>query len=200
MRTPAFVVALILAGLLGRAGDALAQPGMTPIEPAAPAGPPPEQRPLRSESTALWLSLGGTLASWTMVAAASKLHGDDGAPLDWAGVLGTYLAPTFGHWYAGARVTRGLGIRTVGLATMFIGLTRSICADVDEDVGLGGSGCSEDGPRLLLAGLVIYVGGTIDDLLSVPGRVRKRNQRIQGLALAPLVAPHTSGLALAGSF
>jgi hypothetical protein len=216
MRKTALVLALLLAGIAGRAGDALAQPGMTEplsarpggpagegareaIDPAAPAGAPTESRPILSETTALWLSLGGTIASWAMVAAASRFDGDDGAPLGWAGILGTYLAPTLGHWYAGSALSRGLGIRTVGLATMFVGLVKSLNGCIDDFDG-GGSCNDENGPLILLGGLAIYVGGTIDDIFHAPGKVRKRNARIQGLGLAPLAAPHTTGLALGGRF
>src|SRR5688500_14459968 len=91
------------------AGVANAQPG------ANESIPPPVQRAapeLLSENTALLLSLGGTLTSYTMWGLAQgvtsyRLAGT----LVLTGALGTLVAPSFGHWYAGKIFTRGLGLR-----------------------------------------------------------------------------------------
>jgi hypothetical protein len=192
MRKAALVIALVLAGL---AGDAAAQPGMTPIEPAIPAAA--EQGERLDERTALWLSLGGTAASWGLLALSSQLDDGAEATMGMVGLIGTYLAPSAGHWYAGSYLTRGLGVRTVAVASIFLGATRTVTACVD-----GGScgGASELGPALLVGGLVLYAAGTIDDILAAPGKARRHNQRLRAMALAPMATPRGGGLAVAGAF
>lgn len=194
MRKAALVVALILAGL---AGDAAAQPGMTPIEPAAAA--PVEQGPPLSERTALWLSLGGTAASWSLLMLSSRAGDGADAMMGMLGLVGTYLAPSAGHWYTGSYLTRGLGIRSVAIASIFFGATQMFTTCLDAD---GGASCGDRdlGPPLFWGGLALYAAGTLDDILSAPGKARRRNQRIHGLSLAPLATPRGGGLALAGAF
>jgi hypothetical protein len=69
-----------------------------------------------------------------------------------------------------------------------------------DDGGGGSCGDRDLGPALFFGGLALYAAGTLDDILSAPGKARRRNQRIHGLALAPLATPRGGGLALAGAF
>ena len=69
-----------------------------------PSDSPPQLTPPLpgelSETTALWLSLGGTAASWSLVVLGAELsHQDSRVAGDLAtlGVLGTLVAPSFGH-------------------------------------------------------------------------------------------------------
>jgi hypothetical protein len=183
--------------VLALAGTAAAQPSMTP--PSAlpqPAAPPAEEL---SESTAAYLSLGGTIAAWSLIAVASEMDhgaGSKAENLATIGALGTLLAPSFGHWYARSYLTRGLGLRVAGIAATVVG------------IGILLPGCEEDcnntglGVALLLGGAGLYVGGTIDDIATAPGKVSRYNedQRFHNVALVPMVRSNSGGLAVAGRF
>lgn len=159
-------------------------------------GPPSEQVPRppviveetpRSENLALGLSLGGTAVSWALLVAGAQSSEELGA----VGLLGTFLAPSIGHWYRGAVLTRGMGVRAVGVVAFGYGFVKAI----------GCEGCDGDSlTLLLLGGLAAYIGGTIDDIVTAPLRVRQHNQRLQQVQLVPMVAPHTAGVALGGRF
>src|SRR5262247_2402351 len=86
--------------LLALAGSASAQPGMTGPAPAAPEPLPVVTSSQRSPETALVLSLGGTIVSWGLWIGSSRLTSDEGtqALLSTAGGLGTFFAPSLGHW------------------------------------------------------------------------------------------------------
>jgi hypothetical protein len=193
---PAVLLALAIAG------TAAAQPAMTPpsTSPLPPsAWPPPTMQPgeALSESTAVWLSLGGTVASWGLIAVASQMDerlGGNAGNIASIGALGTLLAPSFGHWYAGSYFTRGLGMRLAGVGATYLGL------------GILLSGCEEDcsnaglAAALLLGGAGFYLAGTIDDIATASGKVRRHNERLQNVAIVPMIRSDSGGLALAGRF
>ena len=187
--------ALIAAWLvLAMAGTAAAQPGMT-VPSSLPPPPTRQQGEELSESTAVWLSLGGTAASWTLVAVASEMGGSSNAGrIGTIGALGTLFAPSFGHWYARSFLTRGLGLRVAGVAATFFGLSilLSQCDDECSNAGLAAA--------LMLGGAGLYVGGTIDDIAAAPGKVRQYNQRFQNVVVAPMIRGDGSGLMIAGRF
>ncbi len=220
MKALSAALVLVLA-----AGTARAQPGNTPlIDPDEPPLPPagyqaasPTQRQLlppdRSESTALWLSLGGTLASYGLwfggIAVGENSTSESGRSLAGSaaavGVVGTLLAPSFGHWYGGKGFTRGFGLRLGALA---VGVTAIVVAlsgcslgfgshddqDEDEDCGQG----APAGAILGIAAAGMWIGGTVDDIIQAPRRVRRRNAA--RYAITPLVQRDRAGLALVGSF
>lgn len=201
-------VAALLVALLGLARPAGAQPSAAPADPPpttfgppsqyqapppAPAPPPPPS-PL-SESAALGYSLAGTITSWALLVGGAA--GDSvGAAL--LGTLGTFMAPSFGHWYRGQILTRGLGVRTVGFAVFAWGVVKAF-DDLCEDCS-GSSSDVETTTGLVIAGLLLYAGGTIDDIVTAPLAVRKHNQRLEILGIAPMVTSHGAGLALGGRF
>jgi hypothetical protein len=201
MKIAAATTSLVLA----LAGSASAQPGMTDPEepPPAPAPRPAPSGGELSESTALALSVGGTIGSWALVIGAAKIEGSDGdtaSMLGTAGALGVMFGPSFGHWYAGKFATRGLGLRALGIATAFAGamVAFSQCPLFAEDEE---GGCDDTGGAMIaLAGVGLFIAGTIDDIATAPGRVRKRNARLAGLAVAPVVTQHSAGFALGGRF
>jgi hypothetical protein len=164
-------------------------------EPAAPQQPPLVHGRLFSESTALWLSLGVSLASWTAisvgVAAADKAQGESAGPLATIGVLGAFLGPSAGHWYRGALLSRGMIPRVLGGVVMVFGF------------GLGSS-CEGDSCdtsfQIFLGGAALVVVGSIDDIVMAPYRVRKHNQSLEGISLVPIVTPHSAGIALGARF
>lgn len=198
----ALTVIEILAVVAFVAGPAGADPA--PSEPPAPApvsfGPPSQLEPpsavppaparsrTLSEGTAFGLSFGGSLVSWALLYLGVM---QDSSPGVQVGLLGTFLAPSAGHWYAGTALTRGMGIRAVGAAVFTFSILTLIGCD----------GCDGEEQALgLYGGLLLYAGGTIDDIATAPGRARRRNQRVESLGLAPVVTRHSAGLALGGRF
>jgi hypothetical protein len=192
MRSALIAACLVLA----MAGTAAAQPGMT-VPSASPPPPTPQQGEELSESTAVWLSLGGTAASWTLLAVASKMDqggSSNAGRIGTIGALGTLFAPSFGHWYARSFLTRGLGLRVAGAAAAFFGLSLLLSQCEDECSGAPLAGA------LMLGGAGLYVGGTIDDIAAAPGKVRQYNQRFQNVVVAPMIRADGSGLMIAGRF
>jgi hypothetical protein len=194
----AIVVGSLLLSLAGRAD---AQPGMTPLPstPEATPAPMPASAPAGSaeplsEDLALWLSVGGSVGSWTLLIGALylDLSDDQGDSLALSGIgaASVVLAPSLGHWYADTTFTRGMGLRAAGLVSVIYG-----GANMFNET----SSHQELGRWLFLAGVGLMLGGTIDDMVTAPGRARRRNQEL-GLAVAPLATPHSAGLALAGRF
>src|SRR5262245_50589491 len=115
MRSPAAVALLILTAT----GVAMAQPG-APVPAPVPPRAPPQTDGERSESAALWLSLGGTAASWGLLVLSPRM-GSSGEEVALLGGLGTILGPSLGHIYAGRFGTPGLGLRTAGLGAASLG-------------------------------------------------------------------------------
>ena len=213
----ALVAALVL---VLAAGTARAQPGNTaPIDPDEPPPPPPGYRPPsptqpqvlppdRSEGTALWLSLGGTIGSYVLVFGAGAISAGGNSQIAGSaatlGLVGTFVAPTFGHWYAGKGFTRGFALR---IGAVGVGVTAIVVALSGCSIGFGSHEQEEDpdcgqgetaGALLGLAALSMWVGGTVDDIIQAPKRVRRRNAA--RYAITPLVHGDRAGLALVGAF
>lgn len=169
-----------------------------PLSPAAPLPPPALHGEMLSESTALLLSVGGTVASWAMFMAASSSSDGGAGAAETIGAFGTLLAPTFGHWYAGSIVTRGLGVRVLGVGSAFTGALYAF-----SHCGWEGEGdCDEAdlGAALLIAGAALYIAGTVDDIATVSGKVRRHNNRMLGIAVVPTLRSDSGGFAIAGRF
>jgi hypothetical protein len=208
MKSTVALVALALA----MASTAAAQPGQTSpphpdpqpslAEPAPSQAEPSPAQPLpsgaRSEGVALGLSIGGTAVSWTMIGVAAALAHPGNrttATVAGAGVLGTVLAPSFGHWYAGKFATRGLGLRLAGAGLATLGFIGVIVACEDE--------CTPTlQEALLIGGVGLAIAGTIDDIVTVPRDVQRHNQRLYDTSIVPVVHHDTRsvGLAITGRF
>ncbi len=175
--------------LLALASQAAAQPSMEPVQPAKPAAPP-AAKPL-SESTALGLSIGFTVGSWAALAGSVYLPEHPTALPILLCSFGAAIAPSAGNFYAGTYLTRGLALRSVGTLAALFG-----AASVP-------GGFEELGPYVVYgvlgAGLALYAIGTIDDLVTTPGRVRRKNREL-GLTIAPAVTPGSTGILLGGRF
>lgn len=190
-----------LAVVLALAGTAAAQPGMTaPFEQPPPQQPAPQQDQV-DENVALGLSLGGTVASWALVLAASSMDNGSGGSaqaLGTAGALGTLFAPSFGHWYAHSYGTRGLALRGAGVGAAFIGALVAF----SECPIFSGDQCHESGigPALLIAGAGLYLGGTIDDIVTAPGTARRYNHRFENISIVPVLRRDSDGVAVMGRF
>jgi hypothetical protein len=192
MRSVAAAALLVLAFT----GTAAAQPGLT-LPPPAPLPPPVLRGEQLSETTASWLAFGGTAASWTLIFVAADMNHAHGnaSRVATIGAIGTVFAPSFGHWYADSFLTRGLGLRVLGIGFTVAALASlASAANCEDDCGDSSFGV------LALAGAGLFIAGTIDDLATTPSAVRRHNQRLQSLAIAPVVHRGSTGLALTGRF
>jgi len=190
-------LAVVVALVLTTASTAMAQPAMTQ--------PAPQGEEV-SEGSALAWSLGGTVASYAAIGAGVTLHSGFGT----VGLIGALVAPSFGHWYAGKYVTRGMLGRGLGIVTFIVGAL----AD-SEGCSLFYSGhgdpepadCGDDfrtvkGTALMIAGIALFVGGTVDDIVTAPRRARRHNEKLRALSVSvmPVVRHDSGGLALVGRF
>jgi hypothetical protein len=199
-------VVVTLSLVLVLAGTAAAQPGMTeptpmPAQPMQPMQQPMPQGEQLSEGTALGLSLGGTIVSWVLVGVASGQNNQSSGSTETMGTIGafgTMFAPSFGHWYAHSFATRGLGLRALGIGSALVGVMVAL-----SECPLFSEGeCHESGlaPVLLIAGAGLYIGGTIDDIATAPGKARRYNHRFENVSVVPVVRHDSGGFAVMGRF
>lgn len=147
----------------------------------------------KSEAVAVMLPLAGEAASASMFAVGFR---ENDATLGITSLVGLGVSPSLGHWYAGHYVTRGLVTRAAGFA--FIGLMSL----QDRPVTCAADGtCHQESPSpaIPLLGIAAIAIGTIDDLVTTPSAVRRRNAAYH-LRVAPLAAKQTAGIALSGQF
>ncbi len=193
-------IAILLVCL---AGAAHAQPGMVP---ATPIAHPDEV----SEDTALALSLGGTVGSYAAIGLAVAMpQGEIAGLIGTAGLLGGMFAPSFGHWYSHKIITRGLLLRGGGFVVAIIGAIADSegCSLVysghgdEEPADCGDNFRTAKGTAIMIAGALMFLGGTVDDIVTAPRRARRYNESLRTtLTLAPLVRTDGGGLALVGRF
>jgi hypothetical protein len=187
----AVLVALVL--VVGIA-PAAAQPALTPVsEPEVP----PTSGSLKSENTALALSLGGTLgtiALWGIGGAS-----ENGAMLT-AGSIGIWVAPSFGHWYAGEGWTTGLKWRIGGAGAAVFGVMWTAIDCMSSDC----NDTAHPGMFLAIGGGVAFVGGIVYDVATAKRAAREHNARITGrvqdVTMRPTFGSGTTGFALSGRF
>ncbi len=155
--------------------------------------------PHRSETTATALSVAGTLVPIATFATAYAIdHTGDNGALDLVmttSVLVGLYAPSLGNAYAGHAATAGLATRIGGGLAFLVGasmLAPRLGGGEDNDT-LGAVFCA--------SGLAMYAGGAIYDIATASRDARQFNDaHAPHVQLAPLVAPHARGLALAGTF
>ncbi|HEX4417571.1 MAG TPA: hypothetical protein VH165_06710 [Kofleriaceae bacterium] len=196
----AVVVSQILVVIALLAGTAAAQPGAAPATLPAmplPAEPPPPSATSEAAvdpSTASAISLAVTLASYVAIIAGHN----NGAVIG-VGALGTLIGPSTGRWYAHASGASGLAIRLAGVGATIGGVALAF-----HDCPLFGDHCdaSLEGPALVLAGVVAYVGGTIYDIVGASSDARDYNAHLNNVALVPVIHSdqHSYGLAVAAQF
>lgn len=203
-----------------------APPGPATYPPAYPAeaapyptGGPSTMAPLmvpppveaKSESTAVWYSVGGTLAAPLLFSAIGSTSSDNvvvpGAIL---GIGLMMVGPSLGHFYAAGRfkVTTGMGIRVIGTAVgLGAGLALASTEKCSPATEWSGESCGQGGFALafLVVGGSLAVG-TIWDIFTAGDAARAANQRAARVSwhAAPLVMPSpngtVTGLAVGGSF
>lgn len=175
----------------------------TPTAPSASAIPAPSASSVgapvsdsdgpRSPRTALALSIGTTLAGGAALLAGVETDND---ALGWTGAALVFAGPSTGHVYSHHYLTRGLGVRTAGVAIAVLGFSYA----VDDCEGCD---AQELGLTLIGVGAAAYAAGTIDDVLTAPGAARRYNRAhhaITDLSVAPVVSPHHTGFAVSGRF
>ena len=163
---------------------------------------------VKSEDTALWLSLGSTLlplAAGGVMIAASDAEGS----LSTAGALlvssGIYFGPAVGYWYGGAsgRGWKGVGIRFGTGILAGLGVL-AICGGNDGEncdfFESGNEGSVAAASVVMLAGMGVIAFSAIYDLARVKSHVRKANEdklRDSGASLSvlPVVSPANGGTA-----
>jgi len=195
-----------IAIALAVADTAAAQPGNAPIAPPPPPppgyapAPPPVTGPIageKSESTALALSLGGTIASIGLMAIGESQNNDD---LGAIGGIGVWVAPSFGHWYSGKLWTNGMTLRLAGAGAVVVGAVMLIgCIDSENSC--------EDGPAVVLfvGGAGAFVAGGVYDIVTAPRSAREHNESLRlraagGWAITPVVTHDRAGLVFGGRF
>jgi hypothetical protein len=190
-RAHAFLVTTAVA--ISAGGAAHAQPAVTPL--TTPASPEPVDA--KSPSVAVGLSLVGSLGSAALVLGGASLGNGAGQGLVLAGLAGSLVAPSLGHWYAGHYLTAGLGARLVGGAVFTAGLATVLSDCLFE------TSCDSSGGTLVVLGAVSYVGGMIYDIATASGAAQDYNEA-HHLRLAPTVVPSGAGqglgLGLSGVF
>lgn len=202
-RAPVFALALLLT-LEVAPGGASAQPSQSPLNTPADMGaaapapvPAVAARGSRKDpNMALALSLGGTLGSLALISLGDATENET---LGTAGALGIWLAPSFGHWYAGQGWTTGLKWRLAGTAAATAGIMWFAVECIP--------GCDDGAhPGLLLAigGGVAFVGGVVNDIATAPRAAREHNARIEGwlrdVTVRPTFGSGRAGLAVGGRF
>ncbi len=165
---------------------------------AEPAAGPDDDA--KSPALAIGLSTAGTVLPLVMIGAAFD-GSDVNVTLYLAGMAGTLIGPSIGHWYAHEYVTPGLLGRGAGAALAGIGAAMSL-----ECIGLV-SPC-ETTPTMVageiigIVGIAVYAGSTLYDIATA-GRVTRawNDNHIQ---IAPTVmgsgATRSVGLSASGSF
>jgi hypothetical protein len=206
-----FVVGIAVVGALY--ARAAAQPGNTPPPPppqpppyqpypTPPPAPPPVAGPIAGEKSpgmALALSLGGTVGSFALASVGGGVENDALATI---GGLGMWVAPSFGHWYAGKLWTHGLTMRMAGAGAIVVGAVLLIDDCVNDEVGCDGE---TPGFALIIGGAGLFVIGGVYDIVTAPTSAHRYNERLRartagGWAVAPVITQERAGLVLGTRF
>lgn len=152
------------------------------IDPSEPPG-------LKSEDSALALSIGVTAGSWGLV-----VLGKDNAVPGVIGAAGAYFGPSLAQLYAADRPhARGFMLRTAGIVGVLAGMHSAFACS---------SECDSDwtSTSFYVAGGLAIAAGTIDDIMRQPALVRRHNRRVRDLALVPALGGDHVGFTLGGRF
>ena len=183
----ATAVSLIAIASRVAAADSSSAPGAEAPVPVARVHAP------KDRTTALALSLGGTLASGALV--LGGVAASSGGVVA-AGLLSSTVTPSLGEWYSGQAMTWGMGLRAAGL----LATTLAIGTALDNLQIVNSSSDAQDQSRGQLftpeitAGLVLYVSGTIYDIVDAPNAADRFNRK-NNLQLAPMMMPTANGSA-----
>jgi hypothetical protein len=214
------LVCLLASPAFAQSEPAPTAPAQQPLPALLPGAPPLSQAPEpgprdtrpralpgspKSELTANLMTLGGVLLPVGLVVGA--VNSLDSPPryslLMSSAVVSLVFTPSAGNWYTGRVLTPGLGLRVAGGLVALLGLGVGISECPFRFDSEGGS-CQPTGAiAILVIGGATAAAGIVHDALSAPRRVRQYN-RARGfemqVGITPVVAPHSTGLALAGQF
>lgn len=160
---------------------------------AAPAHAEPEESSPKSETTALALSLGGTLASAGLMAyGLSRGPEKAGVAMFDVGLASALITPSLGHFYAGKVMTTGLVLRGAGAAIAAVGAAQSL--------GCWDNTCNawDSGLVALGVGASVAAVGAIWDIATAPKAARDYNAR--HVRIAPIGPGGSIGLGFMGEF
>lgn len=146
----------------------------------------------KSPTAALLLSSTGTLAAYlTFVRAVDATDSSRDLRIGLSAAAWIAL-PSLGHWYAHDWMTKGLVIRTLGLAGIALGAQQSC-----EDEPCGGD-------FLIIASIGAVITGTLWDIASAPSAADEYNAAHAHATFSPAVLTPPSGpvfgLGLSGTF
>ncbi len=188
--------------------SALAQhaPGQVePIEPIAPVAPLAQPaQPQKDPGTAVALSIGATTVGLLLLVDGAE-HDSGGAAL--LGLTAMYFGPSVGVWYGGGTGWIGLAGRAAGfLMVLHAFELEAQSANVECDFN-GGCAAADAETAALdrraawfgYGGLAVWGAATVYDFVDAH-RSASRWNREHSLTLAPMLAPHTTGMAVALRF
>ena len=109
-------------------------------------------------------------------------------------------AATSGTLLTAKHDPNGLGTAWASYRTV---LTPSLSDSLEAFVKSGQYSCEggcDDWNAYLYGGFLLYIAATIDDFVTAPLRVRRRNQRLDAIGLTPVATNQSMSLALSGRF
>ncbi|MGE5184413.1 MAG: hypothetical protein ACM31C_20225 [Acidobacteriota bacterium] len=183
--------------------SALAQQAPGQVEPAAPAAQPAQ--PHKDPGTAVALSIGATTIGLLVFVDGAR-HDSSTAGL--LGLTTMYVGPSLGVWYGGGTGAIGLTGRLAGFLMVMHGLSLDSESDYD-CLDLTAAQCKaleqqynqqqRDARLWAYGGLAVWGAATVYDFVDAH-RSASRWNREHALTLAPMLAPHTTGMAVALRF
>ncbi len=192
---------LAAAAVVLASTSALAQQAPGEVAPlAAPS------QPHKDPGTAVAISVGATVGGFLLlVDGASHENGTAGV----LGLAGMYFGPSLGVWYGGGTGVVGLGGRLAGFLMVLHGIGLEDSAYEGDCLGLSNADCAayeaQQASQVRTAhffeygGLAVWGAATIYDFVDAH-RSASRWNREHELTLAPMLAPHTTGMAVALRF
>jgi hypothetical protein len=154
----------------------------------------------KSELTATSLAVIGSLLPMATTAVGLTLDGDLGTRVTGSGLALSLVGPSFGHWYTGEFLTKGMVARAGGALLLLAGADAALSArsgiGMFEDDGAAGA--------MLLGGAALYVGGAIYDIATAGKAAHKYN--VERYQVMPTRLSTTNGksgafgLAVGGTF
>jgi hypothetical protein len=181
----------LAATLAAASAPALANPS----EPTSPATDG------KDPTTALTLSLGGTLVSAGMMGYAlhrlasrtDSYNDSTGVTIFDIGLFSTLITPSLGQFYAGNYLSTGLVIRGAGAAVAAVGAVQAIgCVD-------SSTSCN-DGKVALAIGAGVVAVGAIWDIVDAPRAANRWNLKHVQLAPVSVGTGSSVGLGVSGQF
>jgi hypothetical protein len=169
-----------------------------PVAAQEDSGPALNTPKLKSEALAFSLSFYGTLLPILCSLALSDVR--------W-GLIGSFIGPSLGYFYAGlwGRALLGIGVRTLAGAVCAAGISMvmsSAFVFTGSRTGNGGNGMGSLGALLALGGAILYVGSSLRDISSVKSAVWDHNKRLQEkkFCLAPFYIPSSKTIGIQVQF